>query len=354
MQDQRALELAMAASNLSLRSPTLENFILNNPLPTPPAPSPHNEDLSAETETVVSVSTAFHPTSYPDLPVPDTIFQASDGVLFYAHSNTILSACSSAFRDFIGSPLEDPKYRDNIIPVASTSSEFNVIMHMLYGSSCAPHSPSFENLVNAVDRMPAYSIPPDNHILVATPLYSLLLSHAPINPLDLYALAAFHNIHPLAVATSSHLLSYSLQTISDSQADRMGAMYLKRLMMLHVERFTALKTILLKPPHPHAPTRKCGFIEQRKLTRAWALVSAHLAWDARAGKYSSSEKNILGWRHFRHVNKHDVRCPQSTPRTTWMRRLQTIPSGSDQRPYCPVDFRYCTSTFLKLVCRRAY
>jgi hypothetical protein len=52
-------------------------------------------------------------------------------------------------------------------------------------------------------------------------------------------------------------------------------------MALHVNRFIALKAILLKPPHPHPPTRGCDFSAQRKLTRLWSLVSAHFAWDAR-------------------------------------------------------------------------
>ena len=156
---------------------------------------------------------------------------------------------------------------------------------MLYGMSSASFSPPFEHLSNAVDSMPTYSITPCEHILPGTPLFLLLLSHAPLRPLDVYALAAHHDIHPLAVMTSSHLLSYPLQTITDNQADRMGAIYLKRLMALHIDRFNALKSVVLTPPHPHAPTRDCDFSAQKKLTRAWSLVSAHLAWDARPGSF---------------------------------------------------------------------
>lgn len=234
----------------------------------------------------VAVSTAFHPTAHPELPPPNTIFSSSDDVLFYVHSSTILNTCSSAFSDFLGGPLEDAYFRNIIIPISSTSREFNVILHLLYGTSSAPHSPNFETLSNAVEMLPHYSIPPEKYIVSGTPLYTLLLSYAPLHPLDLYALAAHHNIRPLAVSTSSHLLSYPLQTITDGQAEHMGAIYLKKLMALHVDRYNALKSILLKPPHPHPPTRTCGFDEQKRLTRAWALVSAYLAWDARPGNLS--------------------------------------------------------------------
>jgi hypothetical protein len=237
----------------------------------------------AEEEATVPVSTAFHPTAYPQLPPVDIILSSSDGVLFFVHSGTILGTCESAFRQFLGSPLDSPKFRDTFIPMASTSAELNIILHMVYGMSPASYFPAFDILAGAVDSMPGYSITPREHILPGTPLYILLLSHAPLRPLDVYALAAHHNIHPLAVMTSSHLLSYSLQTITDSQADRMGAVYLKKLMILHVDRFNTLKSVLLELPHPHPPTRDCDFSAQKKLTRSWCLVSAHLAWDARPG-----------------------------------------------------------------------
>jgi len=57
-----------------------------------------------------------------------------------------------------------------------------------------------EILSNAVDSMPTYSITPST----------------PEHP----APAAHHTIHSLAVMTS-HLLSYPVHTITDSQADRM-------------------------------------------------------------------------------------------------------------------------------------
>ena len=135
----------------------------------------------------------------------------------------------------------------------------------------------------AVDALRDYGVNPKLCIVPSSPLYTLLLSHAPLHPLEVYALAASHDLRELAAATSSHLLSFSLATLSDAVAERIGPIYLKRLFFLHFGRVDALKRLLLPPPHPHAPTPWCDFTEQKKLTRAWALASAYLAWDARPG-----------------------------------------------------------------------
>ncbi|KAF8152567.1 hypothetical protein B0H34DRAFT_121070 [Crassisporium funariophilum] len=239
----------------------------------------------------VSVSTAFHPSAH--LVSPDTVFSSSDGVLFYVHFNVILSSSPRAFHAVLGAPLSDQKFREVIIHIADASSELNVILHMLYGTSCAQHSPSLDTLVRAVDRMPVYSIQPDEHIIPPSALYSLLLSHAPLHPLEVYALGGHHNLSALCTNTSAHLLSCNLSTIGDGMAERMGAIFLKRLLLLHVERFAKLRDILLPPPHPHAPTRDCGFEDQKGLKRAWALVSAYLAWDARPDLSTHSMQSAL-------------------------------------------------------------
>ena len=171
-----------------------------------------------------------------------------------------------AFVDFLGCPLDDPEFRHNAVHIDLPSAELNIIIHLLYGTSPAAHSPTFEELEKAIDSMPRYSVIPSKYIIPTSPLYTLLLSIAPLRPMDV--LAAHHN---LAFASSAHLQSYSPKNISDAQAERMGAIYLKKLVDLHLTRLNALKTVLLTPPLPHSPTRRCGFMEQRKLTRAWAL-----------------------------------------------------------------------------------
>jgi hypothetical protein len=159
----------------------------------------------------------------------------------------------------------------------------NVVLHTMYHISCSNYSPSVPTLSAGVSALKAYGVNLHSYICPSTPLFNLLLSHAPAMPLDVYSLAAEHSLDALAVSASPHLLSFSLSNLSDEIAQKIGSVYLKRLFFLHLGRSDALKRLLLPPPHPHPPTRDCDFIEQKKLTRAWALASAHIAWDARPG-----------------------------------------------------------------------
>ncbi|CAA7269944.1 unnamed protein product [Cyclocybe aegerita] len=240
-----------------------------------PPPEPEYDNVQ------LAISTAFHPQAHPHLPPCDTVFRSSDAVFFYISSSTILSACPNAFNTYIGGSLNDPKFRLEPIDLDGPSQELNVVFHMLYGSSCAINSPSLETLINAIDRMPSYSITPKEHIVPSSSLHILLLSHVPYHPFELYSLAASHGLDSLAVKTSSHLLSHRLQNVTDEQVRRIGAIYLKRLAMLHFGRVTELKNILLQPPELHAPAEECSIVQQNKLTRAWAIASASLVWDAR-------------------------------------------------------------------------
>ncbi|KDR73916.1 hypothetical protein GALMADRAFT_593838 [Galerina marginata CBS 339.88] len=252
----------------------------NLPLTTTPKgpsedqPAPPHDPL----DDVISISTVFHPGTHPP---PNTICSSSDNVFFYVSSEVILLSSPTAFQPYLSAPLSDPQYRDMVIAVDAPSDELNVIMHALYRTSPASHLPDFETISRSIDRMPHYGLSPQALIKPSTPLYDLLLSHAPLHPLEVYALGAHHQIHALASTVSSHLLSHNLSTVSDEMAERIGPIYLNRLFLLHVGRFTALKKILLYAPHPHPPTKDCDFDDQKKLTRAWALVVAHLVWDAK-------------------------------------------------------------------------
>jgi hypothetical protein len=150
--------------------------------------------------------------------------------------------------------------------------------------SCAQYSPAFEKLVAALIQLPAYGVSPKEKVVPSAPLYCLLLSYAPLYPIELYSVASSLDLYELASATSSHLLSYSLPNLTDAMAERIGAVYLKRLFMLHIGRCEALKNALLPPPRAHPPTDHCDLTDQKKLTRAWALAAAYLAWEIRPGK----------------------------------------------------------------------
>lgn len=256
-------------------------------VPTPPIScdgSPSLDSLdSPDNATLVSVSTTFYPAAQHHSLPPDVILLTADSVFFYVHSHVLVCASDNGFHGLLPVPPPMSKDQDPILHIPESSAVLNIVLHAIYEMSCAHYSPSFSHLVTAVRRLPYYGIPPKSRIVPTTPLYSLLLSHAPLRPIELYALAARYDLYEVAVATSSHLLSFPLSTLTDEMADAIGPVYLKRLFFLHFGRSDALKRVLLNPPHPHPPTQWCDFSDQKKLTRAWALASAYLAWDARPG-----------------------------------------------------------------------
>ncbi|KAJ7158365.1 hypothetical protein C8R43DRAFT_995717 [Mycena crocata] len=248
-------------------------------LPTPPD-SQHSSRTPEDKNILVSVSTTFFPAVQHRFRPPDLILLSNDSVHFYVHSELLLDVSDNRFRAMLPiSPVEGDE--PPILSISEPSPVLNIILHAIYDMSCAHYSPPFETLVNAVDSMPIYGISPKTIIRPSTPLFTLLLSRAPLFPLESYALAAYHDIIELAIPVSSHMLAFPLSTLSDQMAERIGANYLKRLFFLHFGRAEALKRVLLLPPHPHPPTPDCDFSSQKVLSRAWALASAYLAWDVR-------------------------------------------------------------------------
>ncbi|KAF9055123.1 hypothetical protein BDZ89DRAFT_7114 [Hymenopellis radicata] len=255
-------------------------------VPTPPDSmnnSPVCDDSSNSNDDgmFVSVSTTFYPGAQNHSLPPDVTLLTQDNVFFYVHSPVLLAASTNGFRSLI--PVIPASVREHgpIIHVPESSPVLNIILHTIYDMSCTHYTPSFDTLDSAVKQFPAYGLDLKTYVTPQKPLFTHLLSQAPLYPIELYALASYFNLYELAVSTSSHLLSFQLSGLSDELVDRIGPRYLKRLFFLHIGRADALKRMLLPPPPPHPPTPWCGFEEQKKLTRAWALASAYLAWDAR-------------------------------------------------------------------------
>ncbi|KAJ7018858.1 hypothetical protein C8F04DRAFT_1149828 [Mycena alexandri] len=229
----------------------------------------------------LSISNTFLPTAQLRPQSPDLILLSTDLVFFYVHSQVLQDASENGFHTLL--PAYSPENEDNcpILSIPEASSVLNILLHTFYDLDCAQYLPSFATLVRAVESMQIYGINPKLTIQPSTPLFTLLLSHAPHVPMDLYSLAGHHDIEDLAVAASAHLLSFSLPRLTDAAAQRMGAIYLKRLFFLHLGRTEALKRALLPPPTAHKPTPGCPLAQQRMLAREWALASVRLAGELR-------------------------------------------------------------------------
>lgn len=261
-------------------------------VPTPPSSNSGSPPaFDPELNPVVSISTTFFSGANLNTLPPDLVFLSSDAVFFYVHSEQVLGASENGFCGLLPAKQADPppalksfprvEELGPIIALPESAHVVNVVLHTIYGISCAHYAPALDVLLAALDALHEYGIPLKRYCTPSTPLFSLILAQAPYNPIEVYALAARHDLYDLAVPISSHLLGYQLANLSDELVQKMGPVYLKRLFFLHLGRIDALKRLLLPPPHPHAPTADCDFTEQKKLTRAWALASAYLAWDAR-------------------------------------------------------------------------
>ncbi|KIJ57148.1 hypothetical protein M422DRAFT_57577 [Sphaerobolus stellatus SS14] len=264
----------------------------------------YNRQWDSDYATLISISTTFFPGAQLNQPPADLILLSSDSVFFYVHTSVLLSSSQNNFNNLLPLPpsgtssssasssdLVEPDQA--LLPLTEPSDTLNVLLHTVYNISCAHYAPTLSTLSAALKALVLYSIPLNTYVAPQTPLFTTLLSQAPAAPLEVYALAAQYGLEDVAVSASPHLLSYQLSSLPDELAVQMGPTYLKRLFFLHLGRSEALKRLLLPPPHPHAPTQECDFTEQKKLTRAWALASAYLAWDARPDMAGSTLESAL-------------------------------------------------------------
>jgi hypothetical protein len=229
---------------------------------------------------LVCVSTIFHPGAFSDSSPPDLIFCSSDSILFFVQSHVLTCLSKNQFNNLVASPL-GPGSR--VLGVPEPSCVFNVVLHAIYGARHAPYAPPLEVLSAGLQALVKYGVALERCTAPSHPLFACLQAAAPGSPLEVYALAATHGLHALAVAASAHLLSFPLASLTDDMADRIGPVYLKRLFLLHSTLEAAFKEMLHAPPVAHPPVPACRLAEQQQLTKAWATASAYLAWDARPG-----------------------------------------------------------------------
>ncbi|KAL4259099.1 BTB domain-containing protein [Pleurotus pulmonarius] len=285
----------VAAAEVSDSESLTPNTLVQGPTP-PQSPTMRSSATTKNNgTTLISVSTSFSPkTRHQDI-LPRLVFLSSDSVHFYVHPHVLTAASTNGFNRLLDDAFRQNQDVDALpsspLPVKSIlshSSTLNVILHAAYDAPCAQFAPSTDTLVEAIDLLPEYGIAPCSCIYSSTStspapsrLYSLLLSHAPFNPLPIYTLAAHHGLEDLAVACSQHLLSTQFHMVSDHAAIRMGPIYLKRLAFLLLGRVEALKRLIVEPPPLHAPTGMCSGFEQKRLARAWTLAVSSLVWDAK-------------------------------------------------------------------------
>ncbi|KAH7928415.1 hypothetical protein BV22DRAFT_1126554 [Leucogyrophana mollusca] len=263
------------------------------------------------------VSTGFPPVSTNSIHPPDLILLSLDSVFFHVHRSVLQAASEHAFHiSYSSLPPPSSGPAQSVITIPESSMTLNIILHTIYGLSCAHYLPSCDAISIAVAALAANDISVNSFMTPSTPLGALLLVHAPLHPLDAYTLAAKYDLYDLAVLVSTHLLSLNLSCITDEIAEQMGSQYLKRLFLLHYERVEGLKRIIMPPPHPHPPTPTCTSTDQGQVASAWTLAMAYLIWTSRVDLTTITIKSIIG------PIENQIQCPVC--RNALKTRMQTL------------------------------
>ncbi|KAL1680241.1 hypothetical protein EV122DRAFT_183075, partial [Schizophyllum commune] len=271
-----ALDVEAAALTL----PTPDSVLLPSHQETPEVtatPNTHHDTTPASA--MISMSTTFTSGALHGGVPPDVVLVSTDGVYFYVNRALLATASANYFAALLPPAGRSP----DGFPLARSqdaSDVLNIVLHAVYDMSPARYAPPVTTLLAALDRLPAYGMLPAQHVVPPRALYAVLLAQAPLAPLAVYTAAARYGLNDLAVAVSSHLLSFPLPALTDAQAEAMGAIYLKRLFMLHKQRVDALKGVLAQAPYPHPETEICTFADQKKIARAWQLAATYLVAEA--------------------------------------------------------------------------
>lgn len=208
--------------------------------------------------------------------IPDVILRSSDGILFFVHSDRLLSASFNAFDGHLNLLSTDV----GCIDIPENSEILKIILHIVYDISCVALNPTLTALVTAVDTIVKYGL--STHILIGQnkSIFSVLYAHTPLHPIDIYALAAHHGIEPLARLASGHLLSFALHTLSSYLVERMGSRYMKRLYFLQLNRILRLQDIISMPPD-----YTCCECKSDTMRSAWAWSAVSLVNGAKPGSW---------------------------------------------------------------------
>ncbi|KAK7040209.1 hypothetical protein VNI00_010015 [Paramarasmius palmivorus] len=254
---------------------------------------PTPQEGNPATPTTISISRVFGPNIHQSAPRPpvDLILLTTDSVIFYVDENTLLNASNNQFNSRLPLPTREKQKRVVFLP-GVTSPELQIVLQCLYN---VPNGdmPDIDTVIRGIDRLSTYGMSPKALVKPRSHMYEHLLSCAPLNPLQVYSTAAFHDMYSLAVQVSAHLLVVDLSKVTEEFSVRMGTRYLMKLVRLHLGRTEVLKGLLTVEPELHNPTKKCGFEDQKRLKRDWNYGVARLCWLIKADTTTSTIKNII-------------------------------------------------------------
>ncbi|CAL1707903.1 unnamed protein product [Somion occarium] len=167
-----------------------------------------------EEDIVVSVSTVFGPSSKL-IPTPaDIVLRSSDNVFFYVHTSRLNETSENAFNALLVLRTSD------ILSLPEDAIVLNLVLHCIYNLSFSHYFPSLDNVLIAVNAMKKYGMPLNRYVARGTALFRQIVSQAPLQPIEVYMVAAENDLFDLAVEASSNLLAFPLFRIDDDMAAR--------------------------------------------------------------------------------------------------------------------------------------
>ncbi|KAG8892890.1 hypothetical protein FRC01_013898, partial [Tulasnella sp. 417] len=135
--------------------------------------------------------------------------------------------------------------------------------------NCERFAPSLDVIAHVLEScFPRYGL----HIIGAgdpSGIGALILKHAQSAPIRAYSLAASQGMEDICIASSEFTFQVTMDTVSEVDALRMGAVYLWRLFMLHANVLDTLKKMLSLLPAFHEPNGSCTSKDQQNLVIAW-------------------------------------------------------------------------------------
>ncbi|KAJ8083888.1 hypothetical protein PM082_002654 [Marasmius tenuissimus] len=229
-------------------------------------------------------------------PPVDMLLLSGDSVMFYTDEKTLLDASKNSFKRLL--PFTSKELSRRVLFLHDiSSSELEIMLRAIHDVSSVPEQSlidvDVQTLIRAIDNLPEYGISPVACITPKTHLYRLLLSCAPLHPLEIYAQAAHHGLAPLAVTVSSHTLVVELAQLTDELSMRMGSVYALRLFQLHTGRVEILKKLLSRDLGLHNPTPRCSFDGQRVLKAKWNLGVAFMFSKIKPDTATSTIREIM-------------------------------------------------------------
>ncbi|KAK7052855.1 hypothetical protein VNI00_004174 [Paramarasmius palmivorus] len=237
----------------------------------------------------VPVSPTFGPTTgQGERPPADTILFSSDFVMFHVDESTLLQFSDNNFRGLLPFLGQDEASR-MLFFHDILSSELEIALKAIYKMPATIASTAGGGnleelwlLAKGIGWLPTFGIPAKVVVLPNTDIFTLILSYAPLHPMETYTVAGSHDLEQLAAAVSPHTLPLELSRVTEELGEQMGWKYMLRLFRLHMNRRTTLMNLLAPAPDIHHPIRNCDFDDQKELKGKWSMAVASLTWEIRA------------------------------------------------------------------------